>query len=65
MKKIVEQYNVGKTLSIRSPKALSEIVVGMLQKGKKHWESSLRHASSELTWESESIKLKNIFDNFN
>ena len=65
MKKIVEQYNVGKTLSIRSPKALSEIVVEMLRKGKKHWESSLRHASSELTWESESIKLKNIFDNFN
>jgi len=64
MKKIINQYNVGEILTIRSAKALSKIVIDMLQKGKKHWESSLSHASDELTWQNESIKLKNIFDNF-
>jgi len=63
MRRIIDEYSVGKVLYDRSPKNLAKIVIEMLEKGKKPWQESLNKASNELVWENEKKKIKKIFQN--
>jgi glycosyltransferase involved in cell wall biosynthesis len=63
MRKIIDEYKVGKVLYERSPKNLAKMVIEMLEIGKKPWQESLHKASDELVWENEKMKIKKIFQN--
>jgi glycosyltransferase involved in cell wall biosynthesis len=63
MRKIIDEYKVGKVLYERSPKNLAKMVIEMLEIGKKPWQESLHKTSNELVWENEKMKIKKIFQN--
>ncbi|MBI5538688.1 MAG: glycosyltransferase [Bacteroidia bacterium] len=66
MKRIVENYNVGKCTLEKDPKMLALIINTMLfdDKAIAVWKENLKKAATELNWENEEKFLKGIFEKF-
>ena len=62
IKKMVEEYNVGKVIINHEPKHLAETLQEILNEGKRSYQENLAKAAKELCWENEEIKLKAIFE---
>ncbi len=62
IKKIVEEYKVGKVIDNHYPKHLAEKLQEILDEGKRSYQENLANAANELCWENEELKLKEIFE---
>ena len=65
MKRIVDEYSIGKILKERNAKSLANILNNMLTDKEqiKNWKINLKKAKEELTWENEKRVLLNVFKN--
>ena len=63
MKRIVENYDIGKIIYERTPKKLAEIINGLFEKELKsdYYNPKLELAARELCWEREEEKLLKLF----
>jgi glycosyltransferase involved in cell wall biosynthesis len=63
MRSIVQEFGVGEVLESREPGALAKQVVRMMSDHEQRmkWKKSLRQAASELCWENEAKKLKDVY----
>lgn len=66
MKAIVEQYNIGEITSTLEPELLAEKIKEALfnQAKRKEWQTGLKKAVKELTWEKEELVLQKIYSRF-
>lgn len=64
MKRIVEDYSIGKTLKERNPKSLADVLNSMLNEEEQieTWKNNLKKAKEELIWEKEKEVLIRIFN---
>jgi glycosyltransferase involved in cell wall biosynthesis len=63
MRSVVQEYGVGEVLESREPGALAKQVQRMMSdhEQRMRWRKSLRQAASELCWENEAEKLKDVY----
>lgn len=63
MKKIVEEYNIGEVVTNRNPQDLAKQIISILEKDRAFYKQHIEVAKKQLTWENESKKLIEIFEN--
>ena len=61
IKKMIEEYKVGKVIDNHEPKHLAKKLQEILNEGKNCYQENLANAANELCWENEEHKLKEIF----
>ncbi len=63
IKKIIENYGIGDTLSNHAPETIADKIIEMLSDDKKilKWKENLKIASSELCWEKEEKIILDIY----
>jgi glycosyltransferase involved in cell wall biosynthesis len=63
MKKIVEFYEIGRTLNRPTPESLAKVIDDILKDEKtlKLWKGNLKRAALDLCWEKEETKLKEVY----
>ncbi len=64
MRRIIEDYGIGKILKERTPKYLAAVLIEMIgdEEQIKGWKMNLEKAKQELTWENEKEKLISVFN---
>jgi glycosyltransferase involved in cell wall biosynthesis len=65
VKKIVQQYNVGRIAASHDPRAIAAVIREMLESPEfPEWKKNTVKAAEELNWEKEEQQLKKVFQQF-
>ncbi len=63
VKKVIQQYNIGRIVSSSDPLILAQAMKEMTQENLDQWKKNLNLAAKELCWENEQHKLLELFEN--
>jgi glycosyltransferase involved in cell wall biosynthesis len=61
MKRIVEKYRIGKTISNTTPESIAKAIKEILEKENTEWKNNLKIAKKDLCWENEEKIIIEIF----